>query len=33
MMERLRQLFQETEKAGLVEILYRTRVWVGTLNA
>ena len=33
MMERLRQLFQETEKDGLVEILYRTRVWVGTLNA
>jgi SAM-dependent methyltransferase len=30
MLGRLRELFQETEKDGQVEILYRTRVWVGS---
>jgi SAM-dependent methyltransferase len=30
MLARLRKLFKETEDGGQVEILYRTRVWVGT---
>ena len=30
MLQRRRELYEETEQAGLVTIIYRTRVWVGT---
>ncbi len=32
MLNRLQQLFRETSRADRVEILYNTRVWIGTLN-